>query len=293
MKNTNLYLISLSAFLLLFAGVMRDDVNEAVYTQLAAQKQFNCVGRVLNNDKAVGSCVLIGKRYVLSAAHVFMSYITRSDTVVLSGQKVAANVPIGAKPMDITACHFEFGGKIYQGKSIKIYTNYHWQKQSFDLALIELNTDVAEVTPAVVNMLNNEAGAEVTGVGFGASGYAGKPQTVVQIGKKIAGQNTVDSLGGLKLNGLSTTLICDFDSPERPELNRIGSAMPRKLEYISAGGDSGGGMFRQRKGKWELIGICHGQEAGMATLMKNGYYGLLMEFTRVSVFSNWIKQNME
>jgi len=72
----------------------------------------------------------------------------------------------------------------------------------------------------------------------------------------------------------------------------MGSAKPLPLEYTVAGGDSGGGLFRKNKGKWELIGICSGSEINIDKLMKVGYYGQSMNWVRVSVFEKWIRDSM-
>ena len=62
------------------------------------------------------------------------------------------------------------------------------------------------------------------------------------------------------------------------------------LEYMCGGGDSGGGLFRQTQGKWELIGICSGADIDVEQLMKTGYYGQQMHWTHVSLFADWIRQ---
>ena len=126
------------------------------------------------------------------------------------------------------------------------------------------------------------------GVGFGASGPANRPDFVSIQNKKIAGENVIDSVGGQKYLGFETLLICDFDIPTRKDCNKLGSPTPRPLEYICSGGDSGGGLFRQKNNTWELIGICSGSGVDINQLMKTGYYGHTMEWTRVSLFTNWL-----
>ncbi|MGQ2982831.1 hypothetical protein [Flavobacterium sp.] len=108
----------------------------------------------------------------------------------------------------------------------------------------------------------------------------------------IAGENTIDSLGGKKVNGHYAQLYADFDHPTRSDCNMMGSSKPLPLEYTVAGGDSGGGLFPKNKGKWELIGICSGSEINIDKLMKVGYYGQSMNWVRVSVFEKWIRDPM-
>jgi hypothetical protein len=106
--------------------------------------------------------------------------------------------------------------------------------------------------------------------------------------EKIAGENTIDSISGPLLNGNPTDLMADFDSPLNPELSVMGDSKPLPLEYCFSGGDSGGGLFREKGGKWELIGICHRSTMTVELLVKYGYYGEIMRWTRVSAFRDWI-----
>jgi secreted trypsin-like serine protease len=73
----------------------------------------------------------------------------------------------------------------------------------------------------------------------------------------------------------------------------MGSATPLPLEFIVGAGDSGGGLFKKTKTGWKLIGITSGSGTEVERLMKTGYYGHIMRWTRVSVFEPWIKINIE
>lgn len=78
------------------------------------------------------------------------------------------------------------------------------------------------------------------------------------------------------------------DSPEKPLVSRMRSAKPLALEYCPTGGDSGGGLFMHEAGQWKLVGICHATDGDPANFMKNGYYGDVAQWTRVSAFAGWI-----
>ncbi|MBK8644872.1 MAG: hypothetical protein IPN15_22450 [Saprospiraceae bacterium] len=93
----------------------------------------------------------------------------------------------------------------------------------------------------------------------------------------MPGENVIDSIGGQIYLDRESLLICDFDHPTRNDCNKIGSPVPRPLEYICSGGDSGGGLFRNKNNAWELIGICSGSGVDINQLMKSGYYGHTME----------------
>jgi hypothetical protein len=156
------------------------------------------------------------------------------------------------------------------------------------LVVLELAEPVAGIAPAYVNKMTDELHSNVIGVGYGVSGIASEPESVRPQQKKIAGQNVIDSIGGYAYIGNHSLLMCDFDHPENIQCNKMGSAAPRPLEYICGGGDSGGGLFRHNNGRWELIGICASANTNIETLLRTGYYGQVMHWTRVSVFDNWI-----
>ncbi|MDI6779965.1 MAG: hypothetical protein QME25_07230, partial [Bacteroidota bacterium] len=60
-----------------------------------------------------------------------------------------------------------------------------------------------------------------------------------------------------------------------------------------SGGDSGGGIFREKNSKLELIGINSGGGVDLNTLLKSGYYCQINSWTRISVFYEWIEQNIK
>lgn len=297
MKHNRIILLALgvTVFLTFFSGIIRHDVNEEKYIKLAQQKQFDCVGQILKDTSASGSCVLISDRFVLSAAHVFIDNDTRADTIQMNGQNIIAYTPINVRVTDISNLYVLINGQKIKAKKLTLHPNYHDSitEGSCDIALIELERPLAKILPAILNTSFDELESNVVGVGFGVSGIADMLESVNLFNKKIAGENTVDSLSGQKYLGRETLLMCDFDHPTRKDYNKMGSSIPRPLEYISSGGDSGGGLFRKKDNKWELIGICSGVNIDIQQLLKTGYYGQTMEWTRVSVFTNWIIEQIK
>ena len=252
-----------------FSGIIRGDVDKNKYLALAKETQFDCIGKISKGKKFIGSCVLISNKHILTSAHNFVD-----------------NDQVG----NITEYYFEFAGKTYKAKKVIVYPTYidPLTRKKCDIAIVELTELITGIEPAHAINTQDEIHSPVTGVGFGTSGTANDPGNLKSIQEKIAGENVVDSLGGFKLNGLFTMMYCDFDSPTDITCNKSGSATPQPLEYISSGGDSGGGVFRKKNNKWELIGICSGVSFDISQFEKTGYYGQIMYLTRVSVFNDWI-----
>ena len=317
MKKQFLIIVIILVSIQAFGGIYRHDVSARKYKELAMQKQFDCVGQVMDSwfQSAKGSCVLIGNKYVLSAAHCFINTETRVDTLYLDqngksttklekgGATMWVNQPVHESPARIEDYSFRFNGRKYIGKTMKIYHSYLDSLNqgttdfSGDLVLIELTDTVEGVIPAMLNTHFDERNVVITGVGYGASGPADNAGDVGPFGEKIAGQNVVDEIAGFEVNGRPSLLAFDFDHPTRKDRNRMGSAKPLPLEWGPGGGDSGGGLFRQVNNKWELVGIITGGPRSgldMAHYMKTkGFYGGISENARVSVFSEWIKETIE
>jgi hypothetical protein len=284
-----------SIFLTFFCGIYRHDIPARGYYQLGRQKAFACVGKVwqVGNKGFLGSCVLIDSKHVLTATHVIVFSKYRSDTIRKGNQVIIKQKPVDphvGMPAELTV---EFEGKHYGLKSVKAYLSDidSVNRHQGDLTIIELSEAVPDVSPAVINGKFDELHANVVGVGYGVSGVAFPADSVKPRGEKIGGENMIDTIGGMNLKGQGTLLTADFDHPSNPQLSRYGNAAPLPLEYSVGGGDSGGGLFRKTKSGWELVGICAGTEIELESLLKNGYYGDLMYWTRISVFYNWINQN--
>jgi hypothetical protein len=242
-----------------------------------------------------GSCVLISDRYVLSAAHVFIESDYHTDTIMLNGSPVIAFTPYNQRAVHPVNVKILFNGISYGVKRILLHPVYLDPQSggACDIAILELEAPVPHIAPPRLNKMHDELRSNVIGVGFGASGIADQPASVSPRSLKIGGQNVIDSIAGYAYIGNPSILLCDFDHPTRNDCNKMGSASPRPLEYVCGGGDSGGGLFRQTDGQWELVGICSGSNTNIETLLQSGYYGQTMSWTRVSVFDNWISANTQ
>lgn len=293
-NKINPFLIIVLLFFLFFSGIIRHDINEKEYLALASQKQFDCVGTLLIEGDPDASCVLIKPNYVLTAAHcLYVSGNYTTDTLEIDGKIMIDYLypdERKAEPNDVSV---SFKEKIYTTKRIVIHQNYSDTLFEYDIAIIELNEFVKDVTPAMINFDFNEHNCLAVGVGYGVSGVSTEPENVAPFNKKIAGQNSIDSIGGYIHSGKHALLMCDFDHPsDKNCCNRMGSDIPSEFEYLCSGGDSGGGLFIEENSKWKLVGICTGAGFDLEQFFKTrSYYGQIMEWTRISVFADWIEEN--
>lgn len=293
-RYITLFLTLLVSFFSFF-GIMRHDVDEQKYKDLANEKQFDCVGKLFIDSTFNGSCVLISKKYILTAAHIFIESDIKPDTVVNNGNIEVYFKRVNLRELDLkkSTVTVDFNGIKRKVKKLLLHPNYSGSNitGTYDIAILVIEEPINDIIPMNLNLLENEFNSNVVGVGYGASGIASKPESVTSKKIKIAGENIVDSLGGEISKGKFTFLVCDFDHPSDNNCNKFGSAIPRPLEYMASGGDSGGGLFRNLNNKWELVGILAMSKTNSNTIMKYGYYSQLMCWTRVSSFGDWIKEN--
>lgn len=296
-NKLNSLITLLILFTLFFSGIYRHDVKKEEYLKLANKKQFDCVGQIFQvSDSAPrGSCVLIGNKYVLTAAHVLEDYDTRTDSMINSdGQKVLFNTTFNEHITEASRLFVNFKGEKVRVTRIIIPMEYtdSLTKGSCDIALLEIEKPIPKFRPAKLNSCFDELNSKVIGVGYGASGPADRPDLVDSKNEKIAGENVIDQINGYKYHGRETLLECDFDSPTHSDCNKMGDSIPMLLEYICSGGDSGGALFRSSKRGWELVGICSGGGIEIEQFYKSFYYGQTMGWTRVSAFSEWINKEI-
>lgn len=261
---------------ILTSGIIRHDVNQKEYDDLAQQPQFDCVGQLMLNDTTpIGSCVLIGKNKIVTAAHCF----EMAEEICKSKGVQSPNLSLYLKDQS------------YKINKYLIHPRYKKSHgRNSDIAMAWLNDSVNNVILALPNKEFDELNSEVVGVGYGVTGLANAPEKIQAVwNKKIAGQNVIDKIHGKKFERHPSILSCDFDHATDKLCNKMGSARPQPLEYISAGGDSGGGLFRFKNGQWELVGICAGGGINIETLLKTGYYGQIMDWTRVAIYASWLE----
>lgn len=196
------------------------------------------------------SCTLISSKFVLTAAHC-----VNNPGIPETGYRV------------------DFDGIVYN--SAKIYTHPLWNPTlintdlAYDIAIIELNSDVADITPFGIS---SSSGAPGTGpdpavnslvriVGYGLTGNDAGPVDET-FGQRRSGYQIVDEI--------TTTLI-------RYIFNISGEAS-------AAPGDSGGPVLFADGGTYYITGVVSGG-SGPEPI---GKIGTTIFNTRVSAFSEWI-----
>ena len=289
----------LALIAMLTSGVYRHDVPIEKYLALANQPEYDCVGRMYRLDSTkwtgIASCVLIDSLHILTAAHTVAGVHTKDTTIASNGTLVNTYVVLGKYARMPDEFWFLVNNQSVRAKKITFYPGYLEAEDPrlLDMALIELKQPVQNAKTIALNSTGDELGDTVVGVGFGASAPCKTTSYARQYNIKLAGQNIVDSTGGPPVDGCSSILYFDLDSPnDEFKCNRMGSPYALPLEYGVHSGDSGGGLFRTKDGRFELVGILsHRESAVPGEFSKQGYYGAINSWTRVSAFYKWIMAN--
>ena len=212
---------------------VRDNVSDAQSQSLGNSISVSAVGKLTRPGDTV-SGVLIDPRFVLTAAHV-------------TG---------GAAPNAFT---FSIGTSTYQSVRYVVHPTYNGASEDGDdLAIIELDRAVADVTPALLYSGTSEATVQATITGFGLGGN-GTSGGTLPLGIKRAATNTIDGTSYLTFTS-NRLLFFDFDAPApplpgNPAENKIGSFSPTSFEGMFAVGDSGGGVFGTIGSQSFLLGV--------------------------------------
>ena len=250
------------------AIIMRHDVDRSRYLALGEQHRQTLVmlGLRSKDDGASllynGMGTLIAPRWVLTAAHA----------------AEAMKVPAEGQPDP----YFVFvKGRGYRVE--KIYTHPGWNESgegaANDIALIKLATPVREAQPACLYEGTTELDQTVTVVGAGYPGDGVQGPTVPD-GALLGGTVRVDTVNALDIRW-------KFRPPDDPRTT--------PLEGISGPGDSGGPGFLVVKGRTCVAGVSSSQAYEIDPTkpdpgaMKQGRYGAIEIYTRVSAFVPWIR----
>ena len=148
----------------------------------------------------------------------------------------------------------------------------HVPGRSHDIALLELETSLPDITPAGYNVDQDEQGQIVSFIGAGGYGNGLTGQTVNNsdnAGVLRKANNTVERANGPLLSFV---------------FNQGAKALP--LEGIAGGGDSGGPAFIKQGNSYTVLGISSRGEFGSVP----GKYGNREYYSRLSYFKDWIEK---
>lgn len=249
------------------AGVIRHDVDDALYQQLGQQSQFAAVGNISINfaGGSSTSCsgTLIGNgEWILTAAHC------------------VDNGPV-------SSAIFANGGGL--GFVDEVIMHPDWAFNDFlnggDLALLRLSSPITSIESAQIYTGQNELGQVGTAVGYGRTGTGLTGSQFGTGGVLRGGNNVLDALGTAR-GWDSRILLTDFDNPLNFSESLYGDEEPLDLEYSIAPGDSGGAMFIETANGWQIAGVT--SFINSLDGSPNGDYGDTNGFTRVSAYAGWI-----
>jgi len=259
------------------AGVRRDDVEDSEFLALATSALYQSVGKFTYSVGAgsyIASGVLISPEWVLTAGHV-----------------TGGNNYLGGGITNLTFS-LNVGSDVLSFAAAEWLTHPGWAAtsgdllQGYDLGLVRLSSAVTAVQAASLYLQETLQVQPGTIVGYGSTGTGLTGFQAGTAGTKRAGQNMIDGQGdGVSIS--SSLLFTDFDRPGIPAENVIGSALPLALEYLSAPGDSGGGLFITENNQSFLVGISSfgwGFTDGQA----NSDYGDLAGFVSTTAYAGWI-----
>ena len=267
------------------AATIQDGANQADYANLSAQSQYASSGYIFVNGVDAASGTLIAPGWVLTAAHA----VTQNDGTSFPIDTLS-NISFG---QGATAASLPGPDSV---KAVFVESGWNFDSsQGNDLALVELNTPVTSVAPAVLynNSQPTELNQTATMVGYGYTGTGSAGYTNLTFGTRLAIQNVIDAFGNqtvttgtgsqISLANFSPNLMfTDFDDPNDPTVSAMGGTSPLPMEGASAPGDSGGGLFLTENGITYLAGVADfGTTVDRSTFTAS--YGQINGYTRTSV----------
>lgn len=243
--------------------VIRDDRDDTRYLELGAHFEGVAVDLAVpfrdparTGGNGVG--VLVGSRWVLTAAHVAAALQPGHPASRVSGPH---SVIVAGKPYRVAEVVLQPRWSFGEGPSPD------------DIALLRLAEPVEGGDSVAVYDGGDEEGRDIVIVGWGDTG-TGLTGPVSADGRLRGATNRIDE-------AREGEIVFDFDEPESPEAT--------DLEGVSGPGDSGGPALTRVDGRWYVVGVSVAQD-GMGR--GPGRYGAREFYTRVSRYANWIRSVM-
>lgn len=255
-----------------------------------------------NNKEYVASGVLIDDDWILTAGHNFYDAQDQSSAAPLAG----IDVLVGNDPNNPQGV-YSVAEIVYHPTWL---AGFQELADANDLCLVRLSSPVTGIPPASLYSTTNEnIGGQVWHCGFGDySMLAGQNSDLLS--KKHAMENILDraqggfqtSTGGNNYPG--GLLAFDFDHPDG-SLNTLGDAIINadeaelgngssdatalNFEGTTTAGDSGGPLFLNNNGNWQVVGILSGGASAPIDGHIDGNYGDISIYIRVSSAMGWIQ----
>lgn len=204
----------------------------------------------------MGEGTLVGSSWILTAGHV--------------GEDLERDLELNKKPT--VFCK----GKQYFIDQVFVHPDFKSIGQGLDndICLVKIKGTINDVLPAKIYSQKNEVGKHIILVGRGdvGTGLTG-PQKRTKITR--AATNIIDGVE-------SNWIYFAFDAPTSKNVT--------EYEGISGPGDSGGPALTKIGDTLFVIGVSSFQK-GQEKYGK-GHYGVTEYYSRVSTYSQWIKQTM-
>jgi hypothetical protein len=160
-----------------------------------------------------------------------------------------------------------------------------------DLGLLKLDAKIAGVTPATLYTGSRDdlVGQTLSYTGYGITGTGLTGSQSGTGGTLRGGTNVADLKGGQGLVGSYSDriLFCDFDNGQVVN-NRFGSRFVTSHEMNVALYDSGGGLFVDAAGEWQLAGVHSFVLSDGDSLAQD--YGDMSASTTIEANLDWISQ---
>ncbi len=250
----------------------------------------------------VATGVLIHSDWILTAGHNFYISDDQNEPAIESG--ILVNFGIDPNNPDFTR----------EVEELVFFPSWLFQDDVYgygnDLCLVRLSNPVINITPAIVYGGDDEnIGGTTWYAGFGDYSqqpgndpdlYSLKHAIENVLDRKVDGILSEDANGNTYFGGL---VAFDFDSPDG-SINALGDDYEGEDEVLLGGGtseatvmefegctvegDSGGPLFLNMDGNWVVIGILSGSPFDPIPNYKDGSYGDISIFIRVSTATDWI-----
>ncbi len=272
------------------AGTIRHDVSDTLYRNLAQDTRYESVGNIEWVESGItfwGSATLIHPEWLLTGAHIV------DGTDFAGGGITSMKFEVGDSQLfpDLTVTADQWipnpGWTTFQGNL----------NLGFDIGLVHLSTPITTIQPAKLYEGRDEKTQIATFVGYGRTG-TGLTGSITPSVVRRAGNQVIDNFGGettnkgITLLGNNRIFYTDFDSPNLTTESKMGSTTPLPLEFMTASGDSGGGIFIEDPDTGETV--LAGVHSFGSTFdgNNNSDYGDASGTTRVSSFISWIESHV-